>query len=131
MRGTIATPMPICTKRLMLSMVGIAWNERDRTEIQTVVQHFMRDVPRKHAVDAHLDARMYFTKFGEGREESVDGTLVYAEGEFASLQTLQFGEPFFDFIAEVDQPFSVILQERSSVREADGPCAADEEGLTE
>jgi len=69
---------------------------------------------------------MLFSEFGQGGEESVDGTLVYSQGEFATLQALQFREPFLDFIAEVNQAFCVVLEERSRVRKADGPGAPDD-----
>src|SRR5712692_1318450 len=89
----------------------------------------MGNVARKHAVDAHLDAGMFFAEFGEGREQSVDGAFVHAEREFASLQALQFGEPLFDFIAEVNQALRVVLQKRSRIGEADRPGATNEERL--
>ena len=67
--------------------LGVAGDERDGAEIEAVVQDFMRDVARKHAVDAHLDARMLFAKFGQGGKESVDGAFVHTHGEFAALQS--------------------------------------------
>src|SRR5712664_3502776 len=111
--------------------LGVAGHVRDRAEIQAVVQDFMRDVPRKHAVHAYLDARMLFPELGQGGEKSVDGALVHSQREFAALQALQFGEPFFDFIAEVDQALRIVLQERSRIRKADWPGATDKERLAE
>src|SRR5713101_9748861 len=91
----------------------------------------MRNIPRKHAVHAHLYAGMLLPKLGQGGKESVDGALVHSQGKFAALQSLQFGEPFFHFIAEVNQAFRVVLQKRSRIGEADWPRAADEERLAE
>jgi len=89
----------------------------------------MRNVAGKHAVDAHLDAGMFFTEFGQGREESVDGAFVYAEREFAALQALQFGEALFDFIAEIDKAFRIVLQKSSGIGEADRAGATNEKRL--
>src|SRR6266852_4041341 len=89
----------------------------------------MRDVARKHAVDAHLDTRMLFTKFGKGGEESVNGTFVHTHGEFAALQSLEFGESFFDFIAQVNQALGIVLQKGSRIGEANGARATNEERL--
>src|SRR5260370_2760078 len=111
--------------------LGIAGDERNRAEIQAVVQDFMRDVARKHAVHAHLDTRMFFAEFREGGEQGVNGAFVHTEGKFAALQALQFGEPLFHFIAEVHQALGVILEERSRIGEADRARAADEERLAE
>jgi len=47
--------------------LGIAWHERDRAEIQAVVQDFMGNVPGKHAVHAHLDAGMLFPGIWPGQ----------------------------------------------------------------
>src|SRR5215831_14520665 len=100
-RGTMATPMPICTKRLMLSIVGIsmdmfsrdkqsefilqdfrgfqlrvARDERDGAEIEAIVQDFVRNVAGKHAVNADLDAGVQFAEFRERGQKSVDGAFV-------------------------------------------------------
>src|SRR5712664_4570233 len=111
--------------------LGISRHERDRAEVQSVIQDFMRYVPRKHAVHAHLDAGVLFSEFGEGGEENMDGTLVDSQGEFAALQALQFGEPFFHLIAEVHQALCIVLQERSRIGKTDRPGAPDEEWLAE
>jgi len=39
-----------------------------------------------------------FPEMWQGREEGVNGTLVHAKRELAAFQTLQFGEPFLDFV---------------------------------
>jgi len=111
--------------------LGIAGHEGNRAEIQAVVQNFMRDVPRKHAMHADLHAGVLFPEFGQGRKECVDGALVHAQGELAALQALQFGEPFFYLIAEVDQALRIVLQKGSRIGEADRSRAADEERLAE
>ena len=111
--------------------LGIAGHVRYRAEIQAVVQDLMRNVPGKHAMHAHLDAGMLFPKFGQGGEQGVDGALVDSQREFPALQVRQFGEPFFDLIAEVNEAFCVVLQKRSRIGKADGPGAADEERLAE
>ena len=61
----------------------------------------------------------------------MDGALVHSQREFAALQVRQFGEPFLDLIAEVNQTFCVVLQKRSRIGKADRPGAADEERLAE
>jgi len=111
--------------------LGVAGHERDGAEIEAVVQDFMRNVARKHAMDADLDAGMFFAEFGEGGEKGVDGAFVYAEREFAALQALEFGEALFDFIAEIDKAFRIVLQKGSRIGEADRSRAADEERLAE
>src|SRR5216684_3460751 len=77
--------------------LGIAGHVGDGAEIEAVVHDFMGDVARKHAVHAHLDPGMFLAKLSQGGEQSVDGTLVHSQGEFAALQALQFGEPFFRY----------------------------------
>src|SRR5882762_11104727 len=91
----------------------------------------MRDVAGKHPMDAHLDAGMFFTEFGESREEGVDGAFVDTEREFAALEAFEFGEALFDFIAEVDEALGVIFQEGSGIGEADGAGPANDERLAE
>jgi hypothetical protein len=80
-------------------------------------------------VNADLNAGVKFAKFGEGREQGVDGAFVNAEREFAAFEALKFGEALFDFVAEVDESLGVVLQEGSSVGEADGAGAANDEWL--
>src|SRR6266567_7131202 len=111
--------------------LGVAGHEGNRAQIQAVVEDFVRDVPRKHAVHADLDAGMFFAEFREGGKQGVNGAFVHAEGKLAALQALQFGEPFFHFITEVHQALGVIFEERSRIGEADGASAADEERLAE
>jgi len=48
--------------------LGIAGHKRNGAKVEAIVQDFMRNVPRKHAVHAHLDAGMLFAKCGQGRE---------------------------------------------------------------
>jgi len=80
-------------------------------------------------MDADLDAGMFFAEFGEGGEKGVDGAFVYAEREFAALQALEFGEALFDFIAEIDQAFRIVLQKSSGVGETDRAGATNEKRL--
>ena len=111
--------------------LGIAGHVRNRAKIQAIVQHFMRDVPRKHAVHAHLNARMLLAKFGQGREQGMNGAFIYTEGKFTALQAFEFGQSFFDFIAQIDQALGVILEKRSRIGKANGSGAANEERLSE
>src|SRR5262249_7589430 len=169
MRGTMATPMPICTKRLMLSMVGIsmgmlrvvllrpkssitrrrkgdstlcatklsplrsatstslrragaglggtaagervlgmhderqfvfenfgglqlriARDEGNGAQVKPVVQHFVRNVPREHAMNADLHTRMGLAELGQRGQEGMNGAFVHAQGEFAASEALQF-----------------------------------------
>src|ERR1700739_222964 len=78
---------------------------------------------------AYLDTGVLFAKCGQGREESVNGTLVHSQGEFAAAQSFQFGEAFFDFVTEIDQAFGVVLQKCSRIGEANRAGASDEERL--
>ena len=61
----------------------------------------------------------------------VDGAFVYAEGQLAAAEAFEFAETFFYFVAEVDQTFRVVLQERSGIGHAHWARAADEERLAE
>ena len=106
-------------------------DKRDRSQIQPVVQDFMRDVPGEHAVYTHLNAGMPFTKLGQCGEQGVNRALVDAQREFAALQSLQFGETLLDFIAQVDQAFCVVFQKCARISETDGPRPSDEERLSE
>jgi hypothetical protein len=59
----------------------------------------------------------------------VDGAFIDAEREFAALQAFEFGEAFFDFVAEIDEALGVVFQEGSGIGEAYGAGAADEKRL--
>ena len=61
----------------------------------------------------------------------MDRALVYSQREFPALQSLQFGEPFLDFIPQVDQAFRVVLQKRARISEADRAGSSDKERLPE
>ncbi len=100
-------------------------------EIQPVIQDFVRNVAGKHAMNAHLDTRVHFTKLRERREKSVNRAFVHAQGKLAALKAFQFRKAFFDLIAEVHQSLRVIFQKGPGIRETDGPGATDEEGLAE
>jgi len=66
-------------------------------------------------VNADLDAGMEFTEFAERGEKRVDGAFIDAEREFAAIEAGEFGETFFHFIAEVDEPLGVIAEKRAGV----------------
>src|SRR5438309_3115929 len=89
----------------------------------------MGDIAGKHTVDAHLDAGMQDSKFGQGGKESVDGAFVHTQREFAALQALQFGESLFDFITKVNQALGVVFQKRARIGEANRPGATNEKRL--
>jgi hypothetical protein len=74
---------------------------------------------------------MLLAKFADGGKQGVDGALVNAEREFATLEALEFGEAFFDFIAEVDEALGIVFQEGTGISEADGAGAANDEWLAE
>jgi hypothetical protein len=82
-------------------------------------------------VDADLDARMFFAEDGKGREQSVNGAFIYAEGELAAFEPFEFAETFFDFVAKIEQALGVFLEEDAGIGEADGAGAADEKWLAE
>jgi hypothetical protein len=82
-------------------------------------------------VDADLYAGMFLAEDGKGGKESVDGGFVDAEREFAALEAFEFGETFFDFVAEVDEALGVVFQEGSGIGEADWAGAANEKRLAE
>ena len=109
----------------------VARDERNGAEVQAIVQDFVRNVAGKHAVDAHLDARVQFAEFGKRGEKRVDGAFVHAERKFAALEAFEFGEAFFDFVAEIDEAFSVVAEKRARVGQANGAGTADEERLAE
>lgn len=44
--------------------LGVARHEGNGTEVQAIIKHFMRNIAREHAVDAHLHAGMLFAKLG-------------------------------------------------------------------
>jgi hypothetical protein len=82
-------------------------------------------------MDANEDARMKLAEGGEGREKSVNGAFVDAEGELAAGERFEFAKSFFYFVAEIDQALGVVQEKSAGVGEADGACAADEERLAE
>jgi len=111
--------------------LGVAWDEGNGAEVETVVQDLVRNVARKHAVNADLDAGMQLTELRERREKSVDGAFVDSERKLAALEAFEFGKAFLDFVAEINEALGVIPQESSGVREADGAGSSDKERLAE
>src|SRR5260370_19555741 len=91
----------------------------------------MRDLPREHSVHTDLDGGMLLPKLGEGGEERVNGALVHSQRELATLQALQFREPFLGFIAQINQALRIVLQKCARIGEADRPRATNEERLAE
>jgi hypothetical protein len=82
-------------------------------------------------VNANLYARMSFAELGKSGEKGVDGAFIDAEGEFATLEALEVEEPFFDFVAEVEEAIGVFAEELAGVREANRAGSTDEERLAE
>ncbi len=109
----------------------IAGDVGDGAEIEAVVQDFVRNVAREHAVKADLHAGVGFAELGDGWEQGMDGAFVDAEGEFAALEALEFHKAFLDFVAEVEEAFGVFAEQVAGVGEADRAGSADEEGLAE
>jgi hypothetical protein len=109
----------------------VAGNEGDGAEVETVVQNFVGDIAREHAVDADLHAGMQLTEFCESGEQGVDGAFVYAERELAALEAFEFGQTLGDFVAEIDEALGVVFEQGAGVSHAHGACAAHEEGLAE
>ena len=60
----------------------------DCTQVQTVVQHLVRDIAGKHAVDAQVHTRMLLPKFGERGKKGVNREFVYTQRELPALQPL-------------------------------------------
>src|SRR5258708_437678 len=108
-----------------------AGNEGDGAEVQAVIQNFVRNIARKHAMDSDLDAGMEFTELAERGEQRVDGAFVDTEREFTAIEAGEFGETFFHFIAEVDEALGVVAEKRAGVGEAHRARAADEQRLAE
>ena len=111
--------------------LGVARDEGNGAEVETVVQDLVRNVARKHAVNADLDAGMQLTELRERREKGVDGAFVDSKRKLAALEAFEFGKAFLDFVAEINKAFGVIPQESSGVREADGAGSSDKERLAE
>ena len=109
----------------------LAGDEGDSAEVEAIVEHFVRNVARKHAVDADLHARVGGAELGESGQQGVNGAFIDAEGKFAAGQAFEFGEAFLDFVAEIDKAFGIVAEEGASVRKADGARAAYKEGLAE
>src|SRR5579872_3952409 len=88
--------------------LGLLRDVRDGTDVQPVIEHFVGNVARKHAMDANEDAGMQLAKCRESRQKSMDGTFVYPQGELASIQAFQLAKSFFHFVAEIDQTLGVV-----------------------
>ena len=106
-------------------------NVGDGADIEAVVEDFVGDVARKHAMDADENAGVELAERGEGGQQGVDGAFVDAEREFAARERFEFAKPFFYFVAEIDQALGVVHEEGAGVGEADGAGATDEERLAE
>jgi hypothetical protein len=111
--------------------LGVARHKGDGTEVQAIIEHFMRNIAGEHAVDTHLHAGMLFAKLTQSGEEGVNGALIHSKREFATLESLKLGEAFLDLIAEIDEAFGVVFQEGPRIGEADGPRATDKKRLPE
>jgi hypothetical protein len=109
----------------------VARNVGDSAEVEAIVQHLVRNVARKHAVNTHLHTRMFLAKYDEGGEQGVNGAFVDAKRKFTALETLKFREAFLDFIAQVDEALGVVLEKGAGVGHAHGSGAAHEERLAE
>jgi hypothetical protein len=109
----------------------VAGNEGDGAEVETVVDDFVGDVAGKHTMETNLNTGVSFAEFGERGEEGVDGAFIDAEGELATLKTLELQETFFDLVAEVEEAIGVFAEELAGVGKADRAGAADEERLAE
>src|SRR6266849_616471 len=107
----------------------VARHERNGAEVEAIVDDFVRNVAREHAVQADLHAGMSFAIFCERRKQSVDGTFVHAERKLASFEAIQFHEAFFDFVAKIQQPLGVFLQKRPGIGQANGARTPNEERL--
>ena len=78
-------------------------------------------------MNAHLHAGMLFPEASQSRQESMDRTLVDAEGQFAALESFQVLESLAHFVAQVQQPLGVFFQELARVGKPHGPRAAHEQ----
>src|SRR6267154_6783593 len=109
----------------------IARNIRDCADVQTIVQHFVRNISRKHSMNAHLNARMHFAEFGERGKQGMDGAFVDAQGQLPALQPLQLAQALFYFVAQVQQALGVIFQKDASVGQAYRARAAHKQWLAQ
>src|SRR5262249_2826491 len=99
----------------------VARHVGNRTEIQAIVQDFMGDVAREHAMHPNLDARMLLAEFCNRGHERMNRAFIYTEGKLAPLQAFEFTKPLFDFIAKIDQAFGIVLQKSPGIGEANRP----------
>ena len=107
----------------------IARHKGNGAEIESIVDDFVRNIAREHAMETYLDAGMGFAEAGEGGEEGVDGAFVDAKREFAALESFELHEALFDLVAEVKEALGVFAEEGAGVGKADGAGAADKQGL--
>jgi hypothetical protein len=109
----------------------VARHEGDRAEVQAIVEDFVRDIAREHAMHADEHAGVLLAKGAESRKQGMNRAFVDAEGEFAAGEAAKLIKPFFDFVAEIDEALGVIAKEVARVGEAHRARAADEERLSE
>src|SRR6201999_1173801 len=54
----------------------LAWDERNRANVETIVEHFVGNVARKHPVHANLDAGGSRAECGQRGQQRVNRTFV-------------------------------------------------------
>src|SRR3974390_2006712 len=91
----------------------------------------MWNIARKHAVHAHLHARVDFAELGKSREQGVDRAFIYAKRKFTTFQALQFHQTFLDLVAQIQQALRVVLEQSAGVGHAYRPGTANEQRLAE
>ena len=80
---------------------------------------------------ANLNAGVSLPEAGKRWQERVNGAFVHAQRQLTALQTLEFGEPFLDLVAQVQQPLRILLEQCSRIGETHGPGAANEQRLAQ
>ena len=64
---------------------------------------------------ANLHARMRRAKCRQRWKQRVNRAFVYAQGKLAALQPFQLGQALLHFVAQIEQPLGVFLQEHAGV----------------
>ena len=113
---------------LQLRLTG---HEGNRAQVETVIEHFVRNVPRVDAVHADLHAGMLLVEARQRRNQRMDGAFVDPQGELAAPQAIQISQPLLYFVAQVEEPLGVLLEELAGVGEADGARAAHKQRLAQ
>src|SRR5215472_13595710 len=111
--------------------LGVARNEGNSSEIEAVVEHFMWNVTREHAMYADLHAWMGRAELRKCGQKSMNRAFVHAERKFAAREAFQFGQALFHFVTQVDETLGVVAQQVAGVSQANRSRAAYKERLAQ